>query len=342
MGLSCHYRFAIDMYDEDGRSLGAFFVNRDWEPVCEWTRFHFQRRGEVSQGGDGMASVLPLWDRAAGEPYCRGYRVQIVEAGRRAVSADFPNSHFRNITADVAQSLVAEKKLREGERYSYLVVAYPAPPEEARQGGLQVTNASPALPVREASLRDLKARSKSSGTVDGDDMPVFIAAQVLDEVAAQTHAHEGSETGGILVGTLWRDTGAEEIFLEITAQIPAAYTSASPVKLTFTPQTWAAADGVLRLRNRGELFAGYWHSHPVKTWCRGKSCTLEAQKRCHLAKDFFSADDVAVMRAAFPRAWCIALVANDTAFADLTFSMFGNREGITQPRGYYILEGDAS
>ncbi len=44
------------------------------------------------------------------------------------------------------------------------------------------------------------------------------------------------------------------------------------------------------------------------------------------------------MRAAFPRAYSIAIVANDTAFTDLTFSMFGNREGITQPRGFYVLE----
>jgi hypothetical protein len=32
-------------------------------------------------------------------------------------------------------------------------------------------------------------------------------------------------------------------------------------------------------------------------------------------------------------------VANDTAFTDVTFSMFQNREGITQPRGFHVLEG---
>jgi hypothetical protein len=57
-----------------------------------------------------------------------------------------------------------------------------------------------------------------------------------------------------------------------------------------------------------------------------------------LARDFFSADDDAVMRAACPRAYSVAIVANDTAFTDLTFSMFGNREGTTQPRGFYVLE----
>ncbi len=341
MALSFPYRFAVDMYAEDGRSLGAFFAKRDWEPVCEWTRFHFQRRGELSLNGDGSTSVLPLWDSKVGEPFCSGFRVEISEPGRPMVSADFPTGHFHDCAGAVASAFVAEQKLREGEHYSYLLVAYPAPQEVPKPGGLQVINASPALPVHTASLADFRARSRSGGSVDSDEMPVFVAPQVLHEIAAQTHAQEGIETGGILLGALWRDAGGE-IFLEITAQIPAEHTSGNPVKLTFTPQTWAAADAALRLRNRNELFAGYWHSHPVKSWCRAKSCTFEAQKKCHLARDFFSADDVAVMRAAFPRAWCIAIVANDTAFADITFSMFGNREGTTRPRHYYVLEGNTS
>jgi hypothetical protein len=109
------------------------------------------------------------------------------------------------------------------------------------------------------------------------------------------------------------------------------------VKLTFTPETWTAAAAALRLRRCGEVYLGYFHSHPVREWCRSRACTPEAQKKCSLARDFFSADDKAVMRAAFPRAYSIAIVANDTAF-DLSFSMFGNRRGVTQPRGFYILE----
>jgi hypothetical protein len=219
-----------------------------------------------------------------------------------------------------------------------MVVAHPAPPEAAKAGGLSVTNASPSLPARDASLAGCLARATPSGVIDMDDMPVFVSRSVLDEAAKLTHAKEGTETGGILIGTLGRDTNAGEILAEITAQIPAEHTSGSHVKLTFTPETWAAADAALRLRRRGEIYLGYWHSHPVRAWCKARACTPEAQKTCYLAKDFFSPDDEAVMRAAFPRAYSIAMVANDTAFTDLTFSMFGNREGITQPRGFYVLE----
>lgn len=343
MTLTFPYRFAIVMYGEDGTNLGTVPAKRDWQWAEEWTRFYFQRRGQLALNGNGCASTLiPLWEHTLGEPYCRGYRVQIAQPEGRPVASDFPNTHFRDVAAAVASRYVEQKKLREGEFYSYMVVAHPAPPEAPKAGGLSVTNASPSVPARDASLATFLARAKPSGVIDIDDMPVFVSQQVLEEAAERTRAEEGTETGGVLIGTLWRDQAAAEIFAEITAQIPAEHTSGSNVKLTFTPQTWAAADAALQLRKRGEVFLGYWHSHPVREWCKGKTCTPEAQKTCRLAKDFFSADDEAVMRAAFPRAYSIAIVANDTAFTDLTFSMFGNREGITQPRGFYVLEEKTS
>ena len=339
MALSFPYRFAIVMYGEDGTNLGTVLAKRDWEPAHEWARFYFQRRGQLGLDGNGSASkVIPLWEHTLGEPYCRGYRIQIEAPGWRPVASDFPNTHFRDFAAAVASRYVELKKLREGEFYSYMVVAHSAPPTSPETGGLSVTNASPSVPAQDASLKDFLARATASGVVDTDDMPVFVSPQVLEQAAERTHAEEGTETGGVLIGMLWRDTVAGEIFAEITAQIPAEHTSGSNVKLTFTPETWTAVDAALRLRRRGETYLGYWHSHPVRAWCKGKACTLEAQQTCHLAKDFFSADDEAVMRAAFPRAYNVAIVANDTAFTDLTFSMFGNREGVTQPRGFYVLE----
>jgi hypothetical protein len=251
-------------------------------------------------------------------------------------------THFRDFASAVASVFVEQKVLRSGDRYSYLVVAHPAPEETPKDGGLTVTNSSPGLPARDATLESFLVHAKPSGVVDMEDMPVFVSSRVLEEAAERTHAEQGTETGGILIGMLWRDVGTGDLFVEVTAQIPAQHTSGSNVKLTFTAQTWAAASAALRLRARGEIYLGYWHSHPVREWCKAKECTPEKQRTCHLAKDFFSPDDEAVMRAAFPRAYSVAIVANDTAFTDLTFSMFGNREGSTQPRGFYVLEEKTS
>jgi hypothetical protein len=340
MQLTFPYRFAVVMFGEDGTNLGTVLAKRDWEPAAAWTRLYYQRRGCLSLDGTGSASVLPLWEHTMGEPYCRGYRVQIEQPGRRPVASDFPNAHFRDFASAVASVYVEQKKLRAGEYYSYMVVAHPAKPEAPNNGGLSVSDASPGLAVRHASLGSFLNRALPMGVIDNDDMPVFVHRRVLDEAAERTHAEEGTETGGVLIGTLWQDAEVGEIFVEITAQIPAEHTVGNNVKLTFTPQTWAAADAALQLRKRGESFQGWWHAHPIRTWCKAKACTPEAQKTCHLAKDFFSADDEAVSRAAFPAAHSVAIVANDTAFTDLTFSMFANREGLTQPRGFHVLEGE--
>jgi hypothetical protein len=339
MPLTFPYRFAVAMFAEDGTSLGTVALKRDWEPVYEWTRFYFQRRGQLSLGANGSASVLPVWEKTLGEPYCGGYRIQIRQPGHKPVAREFPKTHFREFASALASVFVEQKKLHEGEHYSYLVIAQPAPAVPESTSGLRVSDASPPVPAREASLNVLLATSIASGTIDDGDMPVFVARQVLEEAALLTRAHEGIETGGILIGRLGHDHDVGEIFVEITAQIPAEYTRGNDVKLSFTPETWTAADAALRLRNRGEIFVGYFHSHPVSTWCRTRSCTLEAQRNCPFAKDFFSVDDEAVMRAAFPSPWSIAIVANDIAFTDLTFSMFGNREGFTKSRGFYVLEG---
>jgi hypothetical protein len=168
-------------------------------------------------------------------------------------------------------------------------------------------------------------------------MALFCPQHVLDQVAAQTLAERGRETGGILVGRLHRDPNLPEIFAEITAQIPAEHTHGDAVKLTFTPDTWSAVDAAIKLRGRSETYLGYWHSHPVFSWCRSRDCSLEKQRNCKLASGFFSADDQDVLRAVFPQGHNVALVANDTAFQDVTFSWFGWREGTVHPRGYYLM-----
>ncbi len=336
MPLDFPYRFAIVVYDENGAELGTVPVECDWEPAFEYAQFYYQRRGELSLNGSRSASVLPLWDDALGEPYCRGYRMQIAPPGQRPVALDFPRSTFHRLARAAASICVAQQKLRAGERFGHELVAHPAPPETANGSTLQVTQLSAPAPVREGSLEEFLARAKPYGEPCPCDLPVFVASEVLEQARSQTRSQEGVETGGILIGSLWRDQHAREIFAEVTAQIPAEHTAGTTVKLTFTPRTWAAADAARRLRGRGEIYLGYWHSHPVREWCKSKDCTLDAQKVCRFARDFFSPDDEAVMRAAFPRAWCVGLVANDTAFADLTFSMFGNREGAMQPRGFYI------
>lgn len=338
MALSITCRFAVALFSDDGRELGTIAAERDWELAHEWTRFYFQRRGELALNDSGDGRLVPVWDEALGEPHCTGYRVEIARSGRGPVACDFPASHFEELAKAAGALLVKRGKLLPGELYTYQVVAQPASREPEKSGGLRMVDASPAVPAGKASLCEYMARATLRGEIHAGDIPVFVPAAVLEQAATQTGMHQGTESGGILIGSLWQDKEAAEIFVEVTAQIPALHTAGSAVKLTFTPQTWTEAETARRLRRRNEIYLGYWHSHPVREWCREKQCSLEAQRNCRFARDFFSADDEAVLRAAFPRPWCVGIVANDTAFTELTFSMFANREGVIRPRGFYVLE----
>ena len=110
-------------------------------------------------------------------------------------------------------------------------------------------------------------------------------------------------------------------------------------RLTFTERTWTDAQGVLDLRGGDEQWCGWWHRHPVASWCR--NCTPEKQRVCRLASDFFSEHDRQVQRAVFSRAHNVALVFNDVAFTDSSFSLFGWREGDIHPRGFHLIAGHA-
>jgi hypothetical protein len=337
--LSNAYRYGLLLFRGDGSALGSASVAVDWEPAAEWTRFYHARRGSVPLCADGNAAIEPLWDKTEGEPYIGGFRVAYSSGGRK-VTADFPSSYFREAAAQTSAEFVKRGKLAAGDTYLFQAVAFANNGNGNPAGGLEleVVEEKPALECFESRLDDFQRRSAPAGLVDADDMPVFIPQRVLDEAAALTRGAEGRETGGVLIGRLHRDAALPEIFAEVSAQIPAEHTLGTVARLTFTADTWSAASAAIRLRNLGEVYLGYWHSHPVREWCRSRECTLEKQKTCQLARDFFSEDDVAVMRAAFPRGYSVGLVANDTAFADLSFSLFGWREGRIRPRGFYLLE----
>jgi hypothetical protein len=165
-------------------------------------------------------------------------------------------------------------------------------------------------------------------------MPLFIPQRVLAEAKALSKEAGAKETGGILIGHLGRDSQLPEIFAQVTAQIPARHTEASLTSLTFTSETWTAVRNALDLRRKGELMLGWWHSHPVREWC--KDCSAESQKACAMAVDFFSAHDHALHRTVFPRAYSVALVVNDLSENDATFSMFGWRRGLLESRGFHL------
>jgi len=337
------YSYAVHVLREDDSAVAQVPIEVDWEPAREWMRFLALRRGHAPAEAFALDSAIePLWHAERGAPYLAGFRARVAADGSAELWHDFKTGYFAAPARAVSARLVAEGTLREGDRIRCLPVAFPRDVEPASAAPtvrLNARPAAPSMPVHAGALGDLLGRSVAHGRAqDGDDTPLFVPRTVLDEAGALAGAAEAKETGGILVGHLHRDAAVAQVFAEVTAQIPATHAEADRARLSFTAQVWTDVRAALALRDRGEIMLGWWHSHPVREWC--KDCPEEKRPDCALAADFFSEHDRALHRTVFPRAYSVALVVNDVALDAPTFSLFGWRSGLIAPRGFHVLEPD--
>lgn len=330
------WRFSLSIYREDGSAVGQAPITVDFEPAREWARFACMRRNELSPDEIcAPTEVVPLWHPGAGEPYLRGFRIAISPAKGESIGTDFTTHYFRKLARAASAAFVEKGSLASGETFRYLATAFrdrTAPSDAPR---FVTEETPPDWELRSSGLGGFRERSTPTGPFDPRDVPVFLPRRVLDEATELTRGSGGSETGGILLGHLHRDPDVPEVFVEVTAQVPAEHARADSRSLEFTPRTWTAIRSVMDRRGRAELMVGWWHSHPVRHWCR--NCPPGRQRRCHLAKDFLSDHDRHLHRTVFPRAYSVALVMNDVSFSDVTHSLFGWKEGRLETRGYELV-----
>jgi hypothetical protein len=333
MGANEH-RWLLEIYREDRSTVGRVPVSVDFEPAAEHVLFRAMRRMLLATDATARSSsIFPTWDAEDGEPYVSGFCVCFDDAPGE-VLGEFGTDFFRQAARKISTELMTQGRLREGEVFRFRPLAFPA---AASTPVGRSRDVSPGLDLREGALSGLVARSSVEGTVDEEDFPVFVPERVLDEVREISRGAGEHETGGFLVGRLHRDASVPEIFLEVTGQLPAKHVIADTDRLTFTERTWAEAQTMLDLRQQGEAWCGWWHRHPVAAWC--KDCAPEKQRVCRLARDFFSSHDRQLHRAVFSRAYNVALVFNDSALVEPSFSLFGWRRGDLCPRGFHLLAG---
>jgi hypothetical protein len=266
-----------------------------------------------------------------------GFRVSYPANGGAPVAEDFPITYFMSSAMRARLAFVEMGKLRRGESFLYHVLADPEDrPAPRRAGTFRVERVNPALPLRGGDLAGALAAASPRGTLQPEDLPVFVPRPVLEEVAAAARAGGDRETGGFLIGHLCRDESVPELFARVTAEVPARHTEASAARLGFTPETWTAVEAALSLRGRQEIPLAWWHSHPLLAACR--ECPPEKRGTCSRALDFFSEQDETVHRAMFAAAYCTALVATGQPGGDFDFSLYGWRKGLIEPRGFHVIE----
>ncbi len=338
--LESEYKIVFEFLKENGTRVGQVGVEIDWEPAREWTRFLGIRRGLLPLGESVRSTAIePLWNRSTGEPYLQGFRVVVSGENNGNIAEDFPVTYFYHTARQASGHFVATGSLNEMERFQYLVAAYPdrtgSQLNQAPQ--FESNEVAPEISCDVKPLSELMSGSVPEGVECAGDMPVFLPQQVLDEAESATLSSRGTETGGILIGHLRRDESLPEVFVEITAQIPARAVGGAS-RLTFNAETWTAVRAAVDIRNKEEIYLGFWHSHPVIEWCRKNDCSLDLLKCCPLAKGFLSADDQAMFRTVFPRAYSVALVCSDLPIGEPSFSLFGWRHGTVECRGFHRFQ----
>lgn len=332
------FRYAIEILRPDGALVGDEAGTPDFEPAIEALRFAHFRTGLPDPGGE--IAVEPQW-LAARDPRIDGC---VFRSAAKSVRVD--RAFFLPNVRRTAARFVETGLLTAGDPYRFNVLCFRAA-KTAPQGagdpadpfaGVQIRH-SPGYPCecREAAFEDRLADTTPIGNHHAEDFPVVIPQRVLDETAELTEAAASVETGGLLVGHLWRNPGTGELAAEVTAHLPARLARGENKSLTITPEAWDELDAAFALRRHGETRVGWWHSHPgSKYWCRPE-CGPEARAQCIFSYNFFSTADASVHRAAFPAAYNIALVTTNTD-AGIKFALFGWRDGVVRQRGFFVKD----
>jgi hypothetical protein len=338
MSYSTDYAVQIEIRDsaDPDKLLARAPIEANFGPVLECRYLDRARRCS----GDSLvldcddAVVKPVWNRELGEPFVQGFQAQL-HGGR---NTDVPLGVLANPTRLAVAKLLEQGVVDEQQSVVTLFTAKRRTVPAAEPSiGFEVEEASAAIPLRRGRLSEMllaSTRYDEQHSEGCDDLPVFVDGGVIDQACALTNAAGAAETGGILLGRLHRDL-EPELYLEVTALIPARKAKGNLTQLEFTPECWSDVDAALRLRNRQEMMVGWFHSHPARHWCA--ECPTEKQQRCKLNGEFFSHHDAALHEAVFPRAFNVALVVSDSLADGLTWPLFGWRNGLVERRGYSIV-----
>ncbi len=351
-GVSDRYRYALELHKREPQALLATVAVRpDWAPALEWARFQALRRcnSEEVELREARVWIEPVFDHERGAPYVERLRA-VVEGGNGASGeSEIPLAYFHELARSASSSLVSAGRLEVGEVFAYRVCAYADPQARPAAAGesepdsaweADVTPLAQSVRLEEERLDDYLGAAVPEGTITADQFAVLIPASVLSECIELMRIAGAVETGGILLGHLRRDVERGDVFVQVTAQIPARQAQQELSRLTFTAETWASVEAALDLRGRDELFVGWWHTHPSDHWCR--DCPPEKKARCPVAGrgDYFSTHDAQLHRTVFPRAYSLALVLGGPCEADGQPScrLFGWEQGMIASRGFYVLD----
>lgn len=203
----------------------------------------------------------------------------------------------------------ADLHSRSGERPAQDVIH--ALPEEWGPLSIRVERPAPEKAILERTLPPCHCGDHSADT--GDPLTIVIKidaiARLQDDV--RRHGSRRQESGGILIGDVYRVPSSERLFVEVEDFIAARDAEADAVSLRFTHRTWQELH-TRRQHRFGDTkrVVGWYHTHPP--------VPMRIEGADVHSIQFFSREDHAMHAQVFTRPWQVALVM-DAESSEMTF-----------------------
>jgi len=354
------YHYFIEIAKADGSTIGWIPVRIDWEPAVEDAYFQHQRKHGLPPE-PGNPGVEPVFFPES-KLYMSGFQVSI-PGGNGDGGYSFTTSYFKNMAMLIANQLVNEGHLKNGDYYRYGIIAVPEDqmdPTKLKDESMEknkptftIEKRRPDMVLIDTPHNEMLENCEPTGLFYTQDYPVIIPMSILKSSAILTRIAGSLETGGIFIGHLYRDPESREILAKVTTQIPLRHAQSELTSLKFTDETWCAVRSAIKLRNRNEIMLGWWHSHSfLKHTEKGIKKTGDINDESKSIPDegvlkdrnalFMSFSDRILHRTVFPRAYSIALVISDCLESGITMALYGWRKGEIHERGFYIRQDDES
>ena len=107
---------------------------------------------------------------------------------------------------------------------------------------------------------DPSKQVEPKGTIQPDDMHIFLTEKILQEVVAWSKTDVHHELGGVFVGDLYAYRGTH--YLEIAGYIKARHYQNTAASFRFTHDTWSAITREREDRFGDKVVVGWHHTHP--------------------------------------------------------------------------------
>jgi proteasome lid subunit RPN8/RPN11 len=302
---SARYSYVLDFKDEQDQHLHTLVLrNVEFERAIRetWLAAFRARALEAYDPRPDQAHIEPCFSQQAENARSSGFRVRLPYGQGEEFVRAFPLGYFNARASTMRAVLRREDKLGPDQKLYFKLSAYLEGQAPMPTSG---TPLSFDLPSTEVPIRKLSRESFGAAEPwdlpDETQLPILFSRTVIADGCDEAARSPDREVRGFLLGHLCQDLEGGDIFLAVTCLVPAEGTTESTsISVTFTPESFARARELIRLRAQpdqpAEILVGWFHSHPFR-FCA--ECPLSTPPECIQRVLFFSADDVQLMESTF-------------------------------------------